>query len=58
MLCSDEQENYHLLICSFIKCYYIYYMPDIMLWIQARKKKKKKNEQTGSHSQVAYCFGR
>lgn len=48
MLFSDEEENYHLLVCSFIKCYYIYYMPDILLKIQGRRKTKlkKKNIQT------------
>ena len=40
MLFSDEKENYHLLVCSIIKCYYIYYMPDIMLKIQGRRKTK------------------
>lgn len=46
MLFSDEEEKYHLLVCSFISCYYIYYMPDIMLKIQGEEKQKEKKTQT------------
>ena len=45
MLFSDEEENYHLLVCSFISCYYIYYMPDIMLKIQGEEKQNEKKQQ-------------
>lgn len=25
ILCSEEEEEYHLLVCSYVECYYIYY---------------------------------